>query len=223
MAITPAALTVDRTEACSAFTGQVERFVQSVGRLDDLELLAASRCHGWAVLDVVVHVRVGLEEMLRGVTAPTDDAPTVDAATYWSAWAAQPDRDDEVDGILWTRRTASAYPRPSGAVRHLRAAADAVLAAALPPAALRFQGQVIAGGDFLATWAVELAVHHVDLGLHLDLAPPTDAALRLTRATIEALLGTPVPPSVSDLDALLVGAGRVPVPPGLPGLRHVLG
>lgn len=223
MVFPPAALTVDQNEARAAFTGQVERFVQTVDGLDDHALLAASRCHGWAVLDVVVHVRVGLEEMLRGATAPTDDAPTVDAASYWSAWAERPGRDDEVGGILWTRRTASAYRRPAGAVDHLRAAADAVLAAALPPAALRFQGHVITVGDFLATWAVELAVHHVDLGLHLDLAPPTDAALQLTRATIDALLGTPVPPSLSDLDALLIGAGRVPVPPDLPGLGNVLG
>ena len=40
-----------------------------VGAAGDSDLLAASRCHGWTVLDVVVHVRVGLQEMLGGVVA----------------------------------------------------------------------------------------------------------------------------------------------------------
>ena len=222
MANPPTALSFDVREATDAFTGQTEHFVRAVAELDDLALLAPSRCHGWAVVDVVTHVRVGLEEMLRGATAPTDEPPTVDAASYWSAWAAGDDTD-AVDGILWTRRTSSAYRRPSGAVEHLRAAAAAVLEASLPADAVRFQGHVISVGDFLATWAVELAVHHVDLGADLDVGQPTPSALRLTRATIEALLGEPVAPEVDDLDVLLVGSGRIVPPAGLEQVRDVLG
>ena len=214
-------LSVDVARAQHTLAGELEAFVAGVERLDDLALLAPSRCHGWAVVDVVVHVRAGLEEMLRGLTAPTDEAPTVDAATYWSDWAESAHHDDPVDAILWTRRTAGAYRRPSGAVRHLREAADALRDATLPTSdALRFQGQVLSVGDFLATWAVEVTVHHVDAAPDLAAGLPTPDALQLTRATVEALLRTSAPAGFSDLDVLLVGAGRAPA---RDGVRSVLG
>lgn len=81
-------LTVELDQARPAFIEQARAFVAAAEELDDHQLLAASRCHGWAVLDVLVHVRGGLEEMLRGFTAPTADPVTVNAASYWTAWAA---------------------------------------------------------------------------------------------------------------------------------------
>lgn len=52
---------------------------------------------------------------------------------------------------------------------------------------LAFQGGVLTTGDLLATWAVELAVHQLDLAREVDVAPPTPAALGLARRTVEAL------------------------------------
>lgn len=218
-------LTVELEQARPAFIEQLRAFVAAAENLDDHQLLAASRCHGWAVLEVVVHVRGGLEEMLRGFTAPTADPVTVDAASYWTAWAAA-DPVDPVDGILWTRRTASAYRRPRSALRHLRDAADAALAAAhlLADTPIRFQEHVLTAGDFLTIWAVELAVHQADLGRDLELPVPTTAALRLTRATVEALLGAALPGTLTDLDVLLLGTGREAVPAELGTIIHpVLG
>lgn len=76
----------------------------------------------------------------------------------------------------------------------------------------RWQGQVFTAGDFLAIWAVEDAVHHLDLDVTGE-APPA-AALSLCRRTIEALVGEPLPASWSDVDAVLAGTGRIPVPAG---------
>ena len=221
------ALSIDLATARSAFAEQLAGFLAAVEALDDHQLLAASRCHGWAVLDVVVHVRGGLEEMLRGCTAPTAAPRTADAASYWSA--ADTGAADPVEAILWTRRTATAYSRPSRAVRHLRDAAGAVLTAVAAltdtaDTALEFQGLVLTAGDFLASWVVELALHQLDLGRELEVPAPPAAALRLGRATVEALLGHPVPDSVPDLEVLLWGAGRRAVPPELAGaIRPVLG
>ena len=54
---------------------------------------------------------------------------------------------------------------------------------------------MITTGDFYATWAVELAVHHLDLELELIMEPPdTGAALDLARQTVEELAGGPFPP-----------------------------
>ena len=220
-----AKFSVEVAPAREAFITQALRFIDAVEGLDDHALLSASRCHGWAVVDVVVHVRAGLEEMLRGVTSPINAPATVDAASYWSGWDKRQATDSVVDGILWTRRTASAYRRPTLAVQHLRDAGDAIIDAAtrLDAPSLAFQGHVLTAGDFLATWAVELAVHHVDIGLELDVALPAPSALALTRATVTALMGKVVPDSVSDLDTLLIGAGRSTDSDGHNGVRGVLG
>jgi hypothetical protein len=62
--------TVELGRARSAFLEQVSAFVAAVADLTDHQLLAASRCHGWAVLDVLVHVRGGLEECCAASPLP---------------------------------------------------------------------------------------------------------------------------------------------------------
>lgn len=201
-------LRVGHAEGRDALLAALAAFEAAVATLDDHALLAASRCHGWGRVEVVVHVRTGLQELLGGVVATTGRAPDVDAAGYWAAWAPADEVSDEVDAILWTRRTASAHRRPSGSREHLAMAADALRAAvpALVPGAVAFQGHVLTTGDLLATWAVELAVHHLDLDL--PGAPPDPAALRLSRRTVEALLDAPLPAAWSDERCVLLGTGR---------------
>lgn len=102
-----------------------------------------------------------------------------------------------------------------GAVAHLRDLTDAVAAAARerPDGPIRFQGHVMSSGDFLATWAVELAVHHLDLMVDLDLEPPTVPALHLARRTVEARTDDSLPAELDDVDAVLLGTGRRPPSP----------
>lgn len=200
-------LGVAHLDAQPVFCGAVERFVNSVEGLSDYELLAPSRCYGWAVMDVVTHVRVGLQEMLGAFTAFTAEPADQDAATYWQEYAGD---CDPVDPIVWTRRTAAAYRRPSGAVAHLRMAADAVSGAAarMRDGRVGFQGHTLNTGDFLATWAVELAVHQLDVGHTINVAEPTPGSARLARRTVEALLDTELPAALSDITCTLLGAGR---------------
>ena len=112
-------------------------------------------------------------------------------------------------GRRWRRGT---YRRPTGLVNHFlpTVAGVARAVASLDDRPVAFQGHVLAAGDFLATWAVEVAVHHLDLGAELPLAPPAPAALRLARATIEALSGE-LPADWTDATAVLLGAGRLPL------------
>jgi hypothetical protein len=63
-------------------------------------------------------------------------------------------------------------------------------------------------GDFLASWALELAVHHLDLGAELTLSPPAATALALARTTVEELAGGRLP--WDDDTTVLIGTGRVP-------------
>ncbi len=76
---------------------------------------------------------------------------------------------------------------------------------------LLWQGHVFTAGDFLAIWAVEDVVHHLDL-LSDEPAPPS--ALRLARRTVEALTDNLVPAGWTDRDATLIATGREPVPTG---------
>jgi len=83
--------------------------------------------------------------------------------------------------------------------------------AALAPGAVAFQGHVLATGDFLTTWAVELAVHTLDL--HRE---PTAAGLRLARLTVEALVPGELPGEWADDTVVLLGTGRAEPEPGSP-------
>jgi uncharacterized protein (TIGR03083 family) len=209
-----AGLTVPHEAGAAAFLAQLTTLVPVASGLDDAQLGAASRCHGWLVADVLVHVHLGLQEMLLGLLDPTDAAPDRDAATYWTAEAPRTDPDaDALAGARFVRLLAAAYRRPSGAVAHLRPTADGLVRAvrAARPGAVRFQGHVLSTGDFLATWAVELAVHHLDIARELDLPAPDPTALRMARDTVQALAAGELPAQWTDETAVLVGTGRVPL------------
>lgn len=209
-------LHVGHDEARSAFLAELDAFLRVACGLDDSQLLAASRCRGWSTVDVIVHVHLGLQDMLLGIITRADSGPDTDAASYWRSTVPTNDTDaDRIDGIRFIHRIGAAYRRPVGAVGHLLPTARGIqtAVAALSPGAVLAQGHVLATGDFLATWAVELAVHHLDLGRELDLEPPAPAAVRLTRATVEALAGGGLPAAWTDEATILLGTGRVGLDP----------
>lgn len=198
-------------EARPAFLAALDAYEEAVGSLDDLTLLGTSHIHGWSRLDCLVHVRLGLQEMLAGLAARTDDTPDVDAASYWTAFEDGADVDP-VPGILLTRRVAAAYTRPGHAVQHLHEVAHG-LRHAVPAVAdepIAFQGHVLTAGDMLATWAVELAVHHHDLSLPSEAPAPAPAAVHIGRLTAEALDDTSGARAHAggDLAVMLAGFGR---------------
>jgi hypothetical protein len=148
--------------------------------------------------------------MLLGLVTRTDEDPDTDAGEYWRS-TPPADEDDQLAGMWFVRLLGAAYRRPTGLVRHLLPTVAGVRAAttSLRPGAVRFQGHVLRTGDFLATWAVELAIHQLDLSRELTVAPPDAAALRLARSTIEALLDDPLPDAWPDDTAVLLGTGRI--------------
>lgn len=116
------ALTFAHATAIERLGQQIRETVNAADSLSDMQLLAPSRCQGWRALDLVVHLRMGLQEMVIGV-ARSNDAPDHDAASYWGSHPENRD-DDPVSHILWLRRIASAYSRPSAAVTHLKQVAQ---------------------------------------------------------------------------------------------------
>ena len=156
---------------------------------------------------MLTHVHLGLQEMLLGIVSPTEDSRHRRRGDVLVAGSAeQRRRASDTDHVRYVRSVTSAYQRPSGGIRHLSVTGSAVMRAAtrLPASDLDFQGHVISTGDFYATWAVELAVHHLDLGLELIMEPPGRGALDLARQTVEELAGGSFPPGTAadrrDLD-----------------------
>ena len=190
-------LTVDLPTGRTAFVESVTSFVSAVDATDEWDLLGSSRCHGWTRLDVAVHVLAGWQEMLGGMVSPVDDPPTVDAASYWTAFA-DTEADDPLLTLMAQRRRTAAYSRPSAASEQLHEVADAVRrgAESLPDRPVAWQRQVFTPGDFLVIWAVEDVIHQLDLVTDAAL-PPT--ALELARATAAdpggATLADRVPPA----------------------------
>ncbi len=214
-------LTVALEAGRAACADSIDAFLRAVDDLSEYQLLAGSRCHGWARLDVVDHMVTGWQEMLGGLVSPVDSEPSVDAATYWSAFASENATDDPVPALMSQRRRTAAHARPASATAQLREVAAAVLRGldSFDDRPCLWQGHVFAPGDFLAVWAVEGVVHHLDL--ISDQAAPA-SALTLARGTIEAIVGEPLPPSWTDVEATLIGTGRMPVPDGLHALSAKL-
>ena len=204
-------LTIVPAAARPACAESVRALLRAVDGMSELELLDVSRCRGWTRLDVVVHLVGGWHEMLGGLVSPVDGPPTVDSASYWTAFADAFVDDDPVPTLMAQRRRTAAYARPAAAVEQLRDVGAAVLRGidAMPDRRCLWQGHVFEPGDFLTVWAVEHVVHHLDL--LSEEQPPSDG-LRLARRTVEALLGEPLPASWSDTTATLVGTGREAVP-----------
>lgn len=204
----PQPYTVPLSEARSAFLAELDGFHATVSTLDDHALLGPSHAYGWSRLDCVIHVRMGLQELLAGTSARTDVAPDVDAASYWSTWEADAD-EDVVPGILMTRRTACAYTRPTHAYEHLHQVVMGLrqTVPTMPDAPVQFQGHAITAGDLLATWAVELVVHHHDVNAPRGPAALSPAALAIGRRTVQALRNNSIDGG-DDLSVLLAGFGR---------------
>ena len=159
MSSTGSLVLAPHTEVRRTWLGCLDALAATVEGYRERELLEPSRCLGWARLDLCAHLVAGLEEMLHGVTAPVDQAPGTDAATYWDDFApADPDADETFAGILPGRRLGSAPSRPEGVRRQLRVVVEAVrrATAGLDDRARLFQGGVLSTTDFLGIWVVEI-------------------------------------------------------------------
>lgn len=217
------ALTIDLDTGRTALLASIDGLLEAIDGMSELELLEPSACFGWTRLDVVTHLIFGGVEQLMGVATRVDEPPTVDAASYWRSYAELTRGEDRVEELMAQRRRGSSYARPESARVHLRDVFAAVRAGVrdLDERHVAWQGEVFTAGDFTAVWAVEHAVHHLDL---LVTEPPPSESLRLARATVDALLRVRTPQSWDDIDAVLIGSGRQtarrdgPIPEELPVL-----
>ncbi|MET8362404.1 maleylpyruvate isomerase N-terminal domain-containing protein [Micromonospora sp. NPDC005194] len=82
-----------------------------VDGLDDARLQRATRCQGWLVADLLLHVLGDAQRALVALASPVDGPADVDDVSYWRGF---PSGDDQAARhAWWVRRSASAFDRPA--------------------------------------------------------------------------------------------------------------
>ncbi|MFD3497826.1 hypothetical protein [Streptomyces sp. NPDC058678] len=136
-----------------------------------------------------------------------------DAVTYWQDWA--PDPVGAAAGRRWNRVSASMFldfRQLKELYLETAAATVTAAAAARPDDRVTTQGHVLSAGDLMLTLAVEASIHHLDLVPRLSAAPgPAPTGLAAVRATLDGLLGRPVPLEWSDEHYARAATGRTPL------------
>ncbi|SFF01532.1 Mycothiol maleylpyruvate isomerase N-terminal domain-containing protein [Actinacidiphila alni] len=185
-------------------------FTAVVNGLDEDGSWLPTGCTGWAVRDLVFHCLADAQRGLVALHTPASGLADRDAVTYWQDW--EPGTAGAANGRRWVRVSASMF-LVFDQLRELyaeTAAAAATAAEAADEASLvRTQGHVLTAADLVTTLAVEATVHHLDLTVALpDAPPPSAAGLAAVRATLDGLLGRPVPVAWSDERYARAATGR---------------
>jgi uncharacterized protein (TIGR03083 family) len=204
---------VNRPDPAEVLRASYEAFAAVARPLGDEQSWLPTGCAGWAVRDLVFHCVADAQRALVALHTPASRPADRDAVTYWQDWA--PDPVGAANGRRWNRVSASMFLD----FRQLRelylettAATVTAAAAARPEGRVTTQGHVLTAGDLMLTLAVEATIHHLDLVTGLPSAPgPARMGLAAVRATLDGLLGRPVPLEWSDEHYARAATGRVPL------------
>jgi uncharacterized protein (TIGR03083 family) len=194
---------------------QLTALVSLVDTVTDAELVRPTGCEGWRVADLVVHLRFGAEGLLAGLATPAEEEPDRDFATYWTDFP--PGRPVDFAAVRRTWAMTAAFGTGEelrSSFRYVATAASRAAQTAPPQGRVAFQAHILEVGDFVATWLVELALHHLDLLVGLPERPgPEPAALALVGETLDCLAGRPRPEPWNDLTYARKGTGREALTP----------
>ncbi|WP_051865758.1 maleylpyruvate isomerase N-terminal domain-containing protein [Streptomyces griseus] len=201
------------SDQAQALRAAYEALAEIVDPLGDEESWQPTGCTGWAVRDLVFHLVADAQRALVALHTPAAGPPDRDAVSYWQDW--RPDPVGAANGRRYNRVAASMFldfGQLSGLYLETAAATVHAAAGARPDALVATQGHVLTAGDLISTLTVEAAVHHLDLVIGLPtVSGPPPAALAVVRATLDGLLGRPVPVNWSDEHYARAGTGRLPL------------
>ena len=210
------------SEAAGALDAAYRGITDVVEPLDAAGFFQPTRCAGWAVCDLLAHLRMDAERALIAFATPAASPADLDQVSYWSNWSAEFDPELAAVHAAHIRIAAAAYSQPAGRVAHWRDTAEAAVRAALAASAdgyVSTQDHVLSVPDFVLTLVVEATIHHLDLIVNLPAAPaPTAGNLRLVRRTLAELAtdlgGQPAEPDLArtgwdDATLALKATGRL--------------
>lgn len=206
---------LSRELAETALDGAYVQVTEAITGLDDASFFRGSRCSGWAVGDVLYHQLLDARRALRTFATPGSGPPDRDDISYWRPFGAggeiPPGSNAAAEHARHVRIAASAFT-PDKLTWEWTDTAEAACRAAR---ACRYelvatQGHVLRAADFIATLAVESAVHYLDLAYGIADPPPSDPIpLRLVRRVLDGLLAEPLPLDWDDETYALKGTGRI--------------
>lgn len=191
---------------------QIDLLRQIVAGLTDAELIKVTGCAGWRVADLVVHLRLGAEALMAGLARQTDAEADRDFVSSWRDWFRN--EPATFAAVRWTWAMTAAYPSADGLLRHFEdlASAAALAARGAPSGRVSAEGHVLDVEDWLATWAFEFSLHHLDLVVELEGRPTPDPdCLAVAAVTLEGLLGWERPSWWDQLTYLRKATGRQPL------------
>ena len=191
---------VSREQAIRALGGAYRRITETLRALPEPDYARPTRCAGWTVADLLFHLLLDAQRALVTCATPTDAPTDADYVSYWVRYWAH-DRSGDVEHprdreqkaaahARFVRISAAAFASPRSLFQMWTETSEAaVRAAGAAPsdARLATQGRVLTLADFMATLAVEAAIHQLDLDLPRE--EPDPDALNLTRRTLDGLLG----------------------------------
>ena len=192
------------SDAAGALDAAYAGITDVVEPLDAAGFLQPTRCAGWAVCDLLAHIRMDAERALIAFATPAPGPADLDQVSYWANWSAEFDPELAAAHAQHVRIAAAAYSRPAGRVAHWRDTAEAAVRAARAAHGNGYvstQDHVLSVPDFVLTLVVEATIHHLDLIVSLPAAPPPAAGnLRLVRHTLtELTAGSGGRPAESEL------------------------
>ncbi|WP_228048483.1 maleylpyruvate isomerase N-terminal domain-containing protein [Streptomyces justiciae] len=204
---------VDPTPPSEVLRAAYSAFADVARPLADEESWRPTGCTGWAVRDLILHCVADCQRALVALHTPAAGPADRDAVTYWRDW--RPDPVGAANGRRWSRVGASMF-LDFRQLRelYLETAAATVHAAeaAAQDRLVATQGHVLTAGDLMTTLAVEATIHHLDLVVDLPGVPePAPVGLAAVRATLDGLLGRPVPVAWSDEHYARAATGRAPL------------
>ncbi len=179
--------------------------------LGEQEAWRPTRCAGWVVRDLLVHLLGDAQRGLVALATPAAGPADRDAVTYWED--APDGHDPEFRELRAQRTIASAWGlAPLARTFGETTRAVVALAGRTPPDSLvATQDHVLRAADLVTTLAVEAAVHHLDLVVDLPRPGPRPEPLALVRTTLDGLLGRPSPTDWPDEWWALIATGREPL------------
>ncbi|MDQ3957038.1 MAG: maleylpyruvate isomerase N-terminal domain-containing protein [Actinomycetota bacterium] len=198
------------SDAVEALDAEYALLDEIVVALDAPALLSPSGCAGWTNADLIFHTLLDAQRALVTFNSPAPGPATTNYVDYWRSF----DAGDEGSRAHaeFVRGSVAAHGDPTRLAWRWHETAPAAVRAARGTQSTGFvttQGYVLATADFTATLVVEAAVHHLDLIANLpDRPPPAAAAVAVTIATLDGLLGGPRPPAWDDSTYILKATGR---------------
>ena len=200
-------------DALDAAYGDLSRLI---GSLDEAQSWKSTRCTGWVVRDLILHLLGDAQRGLVALATPADRDPDRNAVTYWVDAPGAPDPESRGIRALRSMASQSSLSYLTSSYAETTAAVRVLARRTSLEATVTTQKHVLRVDDLLATLIVEAAIHHLDMIVELDYPGPADAALAVVRSTLDGLLGKATPADWSDTDWALVATGRI-----APNEKHV--